>query len=291
MACEPHLEANPLSEEPIYAATEGLEQISESSAAHGRDIAQILAEYTAESGHLKVLWRRALALMVGSILPLGALSWFLAFTQPSLFFIGPALQMVVPLALCAVMMRLVWPSPRQVALADELASCGDVRAVIPLMNTLGTGPKELRRAALSKLISLLEQVREEDASLFTDEQIRGFCFILNAKNSPVYRKVMGTDYYGGMVVALLHAVARIGDSRALEPVQRLATKKRVESETEARVRGAAEECLPLLQARVDRQKARPNLLSASDPPASELLRAAEEGRVPDPDSLLRATGP
>jgi hypothetical protein len=91
-----------------------------------------------------------------------------------------------------------------------------------------------------------------------------------------------------LALRLLFALAKIGDSRALTAVQRLA----LEGETEA-IRAEAQRILPILEARAQQENSAQNLLRPTQAPAAspqELLRPASEGSE-RPEELLRPESP
>ena len=95
------------------------------------------------------------------------------------------------------------------------------------------------------------------------------------------------------MVALLEALEKFGDARALPAVQKLATAF-VLLPNGKRVQAAARACLPRLRERIQAQETSSTLLRASSAGESSgetLLRPAHGGNTTAPDELLRPARP
>jgi hypothetical protein len=94
-------------------------------------------------------------------------------------------------------------------------------------------------------------------------------------------------------IALLQAIEKVGDGRALPEVERVANTEAV-NEHHERIRAAAERCLTVLRERVEQERLGHTLLrpaSAPDTPAVTLLRPAQGPGESDPERLLRPAEP
>lgn len=136
----------------------------------------------------------------------------------------------------------------------RLAEGDDVRAVGPLAEALFDGDKAVREIAERGLIRLLPRLKESDAHVLNEEQNRRLRRALDGSNED-------------LAIAVLRALEFVGDSNALWDVLKLRSRTRAE-----RVRDAAKECLPYLEARV---------------PQDSLLRSSEAPSVPA-DALIRS---
>ncbi len=111
------------------------------------------------------------------------------------------------------------------------------------------------------LKTLLPRLRAENARDFTPQTMDATLRLLNSHDSE-------------LVIATLKGLEQVGDMRALSAVTLLA-----EQTHELAVQGAAQECLPCLQARAQQQTA-----------ASTLLRPSQAVHVA-PETLLRSARP
>ena len=87
-----------------------------------------------------------------------------------------------------------------------------------------------------------------------------------------------------LVLALLGALRKVGDGRALKPVSRLAAFA-----SDTQVQAAAAELAPLLQLRFERETDSQKLLRAAHSPdtTEALLRPAADDRATPAEQLLR----
>jgi hypothetical protein len=170
------------------------------------------------------------------------------------------------------------PTRLQKRATKALAHCDDVRAVGPLAEALDKQDNATRDLAISALERLLPRVQAADADFLTDHQL------------DCLHKALTDDKARSLQPALLKAIGQIGDERFLETVEALA---RGEGEAKKRtaVRDSAEQCLPLLKERVNRQRAPRTLLrpaeSASGADKEVLLRPAGNSSSVAPADLLR----
>lgn len=128
------------------------------------------------------------------------------------------------------------------------------------------------------LLTLLPRLQGEDFAFLTADQI-------DIMGKALYR----TDT--SLVLALLEALTRHGDARAMRMLQRFVGDKRF-SGCQEQVRQAAQECLRTLEDRVQKQADPLFLLRASAASLSgqgSLLRAAPKGSETPVEELLRAT--
>jgi hypothetical protein len=170
-------------------------------------------------------------------------------------------------------------SQAQKRVTKELAEFEDIRSVGPLAEALEYQDRELKAIAESKLTRLLPRLRASDASLLDEEQRK--C---------LYRALRGRDT--NLILAVLKALEQIGDEQAVPFVQKLANGEGLAARNSG-IRAAAQECLPALQERAERERASRELLraaSASDTPSDVLLRPAGGTIEADPQQLLRASG-
>lgn len=175
-------------------------------------------------------------------------------------------------------------SQQQKNAASELAKLRPKRAVGPLADALEYGDKSIRTLASSALQDILPQLQASDDHLLNVEQ-RGRLY------NVLKRARFKQDAL--LMIAILKALEQIGDEKALPAVENLA---KIEScnGMEPLVKEAAQECLPALTERVERQRRAQTLLrpaAAPDNPAELLLRPAPGAAPADPDRLLRPSQP
>jgi HEAT repeat protein len=190
---------------------------------------------------------------------------------------------------CAVVLRWVYlvinrmvASPQQRQAAQRLTQLQDKRVVGHLVDFCTWPDALVRQAARKALVSMLPQLQAADASLLSSEQqgvLRGMLHRRHVEAEP------------GLQIAILKAYEQMGDERALPAVNALATM-RSNTKNRQRVRVAAEECLPFLQQRRQRQVSsqtllRPTQLNTPEPPREVLLRAAHDPSASNPAELLR----
>lgn len=174
------------------------------------------------------------------------------------------------------------------SVAAKLAQLEDVAAIGSLTEVLGQKGRYAYNTATRKLVSqaltrLLPRVTADEAAMLSQEQRAILRNVL--KNQGKFG--IGERYEADFLVAILKALAQIGDTRCLPQVQELARFAE-----DAEVRKAAASCLPHLQEVVEQERNSQTLLraaSAAGTPADLLLRPAHAVNATDPDQLLRAT--
>lgn len=201
--------------------------------------------------------------------------WYLA--MPVAWGLIPVLSL-----LFVIQARLCAATPAQIEAVGVLAAIDDVRAVGPLLEALEwselatfTGVRERATRALYRL---LPRLRPEDADLLDDRQRA--CLYRLLRHHP-------SDDYTDLIVALLGAVAQVGDAHVVTQLERM-TRDRTSLPPRERVRLSAQETLSLLRHRLDRAPG--SLLRAAEAaPAAGLLHPVAAVPNPDPQQLLRAS--
>jgi len=166
-------------------------------------------------------------------------------------------------------------------LIQELSE--DLRAAGPLAQICLSAPfGSLFDLAATPLLRLLPRLQAGDARYFSDDQIQALLGLLAPRN----QYMISMRSLPELPLAILIALEQIGDSRAIEPVKRLATGR-----INWRYQKAAQECLRyLVQHGEERNRNRSLLLPSSLKTEPEmLLRAANRQAVKQPEQLLRAT--
>jgi len=132
-------------------------------------------------------------------------------------------------------------SQRQSLALRQLTGTDDLRAIGPLVSALSWPETSLRRAAAAALTRLLPQLQEPDAVLLDAATRR----LLNRRlaRSKAVREP-------GLALAILTALAQVGDRHAIEYVRPL-TCLRVRTETEQRLKLPARACLSSISARLN----------------------------------------
>lgn len=165
---------------------------------------------------------------------------------------GPALAAFLPGV--GVPAMLFWQLRRnRNATARLLAQVEDRRIVGPLTEALDYGDALTRDAARQCLLRLLPQLAPADAYKLDARHRRRLNRVLSSEDEP-------------LILAVLQALPRIGDSSAITPVQNLKRFHRAK-----KIRRAATECLPLLQLRIEELRLSGTLLR----PSSEAEAAPE----------------
>ncbi len=210
------------------------------------------------------------------------------------FFIILELNLTTPLAWGLIPMlgllfvglaRLCAVTPVQVEAIRVLAALDDVRTVGPLLEALEwrdlAAFSGVRALATQALTRLLPRLRPEDTDLLDDHQRA--CLYRLLRHHP-------SDDQTELVVALLGAVAQVGDARAVSQLERM-TRDRGGPLPRQRVRVTAQEALTQLHRRLE--SAPGTLLRASsDTTSTDLLLHPVTAATPtttDPQQLLRAS--
>ncbi|MCW3054879.1 MAG: hypothetical protein JWN14_4049 [Chthonomonadales bacterium] len=177
--------------------------------------------------------------------------------------------------------RMCAVTPAQLEAIRVLAALDDVRTVGPLLEALEwrdlatfTG---VRTTATRALYRLLPRLQPEHADLLSNRQLA--CLYRLLRHHP-------SDDQTDLVVALLGAVAQVGDARALAQLERM-TRDNGGPLPRQRVRLTAQETLTRLRQRLDHTPG--NLLRAASEAVSPslLLRPATAAPATDPQQLLR----
>lgn len=159
---------------------------------------------------------------------------------------------------------------------EEISKTADVSVIGPLLDALEMGEAEGRRRVSAALFRLLPNLDAKDAAQLNGRQ-RAYLYRLLRQADrlywPLHRDV-------DLVVALIEAMAFIGDRRALPHLERLAKSR------EERIRRAAAQGLPILRDRLASARRDARLLRPSAP--APLLRPAQAQGVIEPERLLRA---
>jgi hypothetical protein len=167
---------------------------------------------------------------------------------------------------------LVWELRRnRNATARLLAQVEDRRIVGPLTEALDYGDAVTRDAARRCLLRLLPQLTPADAFKLETRHRRRLNRALGSEDEP-------------LILAVLQALPRIGDSSSVSPVQQL--KKHTDLQ---QVKRAAMDCLPLLNMRVEELRISGTLLrpsSEADMAPEMLLRPVPFASDPEARDLL-----
>jgi len=170
-------------------------------------------------------------------------------------------------------------SQRQKAASVRLALFDNVRVVGPLADALGYQDKWVQPIAAKKLTKLLPQMKASDAALLGPEQRAALNKALRGKNIE-------------LILAILKAWEQVGDTKAIEEVEKLAAG-RGHGGRNPKVVAAAQECLPFLRQSAERLQVGSQLLRPSDgnlTPSDVLLRPSIPHAPTEPaDQLLRPT--
>ncbi|HLV81425.1 MAG TPA: hypothetical protein VKT32_14155 [Chthonomonadaceae bacterium] len=177
-------------------------------------------------------------------------------------------------ACCLLLGSLAQATRRERSAARLLRRVDDVRAIAPLLESLRFPPREMTQKVL---IRLLRRLSARDSALLGAQSRAHLHHAL--KQSA--RRLFGSCFHIGYIVAVLKALEQIGDATALPTVELLAFSAR-----QPDVRIAAQECLPFLRARAE-QTGQMLLRPAGADTAEILLRSTADLRDPLPAHLLR----
>ncbi len=183
----------------------------------------------------------------------------------------------LPLAvgISALMLGLFWVVSRNTSINfDELTRLGGRKAIPMLMEAQrSTAVRINREVVRANLLNCLPQMQAADAVLVTASDRHYLNEILR---SYLLHTQSGRDL--PLALATLKAYAQVGNASAIPVVAQLADMK-PRNESQRILKQAAQECLPLLRARVGGLE-----------PEQTLLRASTSNTV-TPDTLLRAAMP
>ncbi len=192
----------------------------------------------------------------------------------------------------------VFPEKRLVESLEALdnpALLGTLICQMPQQNSVFATGMYVRKALQTAITRILPRLQASDAALL-DEPARGLLNQQLAKGRMSLSEIWGVkreiEEQAAYDVAILKAWEQVGDERALPFVEKLASLS-ARSPAQKRVQQAAQECLPYLQTRADRQRTAQTLLRAAQPPVEPgdiLLRAATPHAAPvETEQLLRAS--
>ena len=256
------------------------------------NIQVLVDEFASETKRRRRKFWLALTLTSGVMLPLFGIIGYLVSRMPTdavpLLTGSSLLLMLGSFALPVRAMTLTRPSERQHSIINTLIASNDVRAVDPLMSFIGTTHRATRDLLVAALIALLPRLKESDSVGLSDTTQRSLVFIAGWAKSGMMRKQYG-ELWVDFVVSSLKALANVGDNRALQPVEALATGDATAGDRQ-RIQQAAVECLEPLRRRLERDRVGQHLLRSSAEPQSEvdmLLIPAIENHVADERELPR----
>ena len=170
----------------------------------------------------------------------------------------------------------------------EIAKQAGSKAIGPLIDVMRSSPIGIGfQTIYPPLISLLTQVRDEDANCINHSQREFLCKSLKPPQDTRYTSGWNDDFR----VAILKALEHIGDSQAIPIVEALANSD-PDTSGERRVRDAARECQLRLWQHSGQVDAAETLLRASSRTAEKdrtLLRPASGKLETAPHELLRPT--
>ena len=205
----------------------------------------------------------------------GVFEWYLA--TPLAWGLIPVLSL-----LFIGMARLCAATPVQVEAIRVLAALDDVRTVGPLLEALEwrdmTTFTGVHAVATQALTRLLPRLRPEHADLLDDRQRA--CLYRLLRHHP-------SDDQTELIVALLGAVAQVGDAQAVSQLERM-TRDSNGPPPRQKVRLSAQEALAELRRRLDRAPSS-LLRAASDTAFTDLLHPIAAAPATDPQQLLRAS--
>ena len=138
--------------------------------------------------------------------------------------------------------------------------------------------RRVRQAAVEALPNVLASLTPDYYGQIRADTMQGLCRLLTNEDET-------------LAVAILQAFVHVGDGSALPIVEKLAAGGG-RAGRETRVQQAAQICLPVLQARLARERDPQVLLRASfvpQMPSDQLLRPASEADAVDPMEMLRAS--
>ena len=171
---------------------------------------------------------------------------------------------------------------------SKLTQSGGIRTIPALIRCHGSGMSiKAHKTIQRELIPLLPQLKASDANLLTIADRRCLNIWLN---NELYGHLLKFKPDIDFVLAILKAYEQVGDAKALPFVERLASRRPL-NERQHRLRDAALNCLPLMQANTSAVDHTQTLLRAADKATAApdtLLRSAAHAQPAVPDELLRA---
>jgi len=220
--------------------------------------------------------------MVGLIMAVTGSAIYLSIT-PLLFDPSNWVLLLLPLPITAAIMRLNASSYLQIQAISLLTDLADVRAVGPLADALESrdlwAVSSTTFKASDSLVRLLPQITEQDGHLLSQEQRR--CLYRSLNHAGVFNPEL--------TAAVVRAMAIIGDSTAIRPLERLLRNRWFVGRHNG-LQTELEAAIAAIKGRAVEALAPAMLLRAAQPESMpELLLRPAQGKTPDPDQLLRAT--
>ncbi len=172
---------------------------------------------------------------------------------------------------------------RRAKLSEGLLDSGDVHT---LHHAISSGAIQ-RKKNRSKVISLLEKMRSEDAPLLTKQDLKYLHYLLRgALLVPAYPPLSEADMLSYR--AIVSALGYVGDSASLRMLKALSRKQRLTTKF-PEFHQTLQLSIVRLEERLAEKDTRDTLLRASSPeqPTAELLRPASEQHGLGNDLLLR----
>lgn len=161
--------------------------------------------------------------------------------------------------------------------AGVLAQYDDLRAIGPLLEALNCPEPDIRVLSEMALARLLPRLTAADSGLLNEEQ---YLCLFRALHSR----------YTDLVVSVIRAFREIGDERALLTVRHLAERP-PRTPRQQFIHHAAQECLPVMQERLERERVANILLRPTSPPTETLPRPVMTDPNHDPALLLHPFPP
>ena len=164
--------------------------------------------------------------------------------------------------------------------AEVQLAAAETLAVLQLPESVGAlakasrGKKRLADVTRKALIQLLPTLTEDHYGRLPNDTTPELCALLFDGHTSEH-----------LILLTVEALGRVGDGRAVEPMQKFAQLRR-----NSDLREIAESILPILIARREQENASSTLLRHSSAPpvaASQLLRAASASPATPPETLLR----
>lgn len=167
----------------------------------------------------------------------------------------------------------------QRGMSVALSQFDHLSLVGPLLDMYNLGDRESIEPALTRL---LPQLQATDAAKLNAHQRERLYHQLDMSDSRLLYEHANIEF----ILAILKSLEQIGDEKALAHVEPLARKAR-----NARIREAAQACLPFLQARSEQERIRMNLLRPADAAnrQEELMRPVTYSADNNSTQLLRVS--
>lgn len=211
-----------------------------------------LRDQIAEIARRKRKWRVRVALQFGIVLPITACLYWMRINKDVPYWMGWIILGIIVEAFTSIGGNL-----RSNAIA-ALAYASDVSMVGAIATCLFDRDKWVRLDAAKALKNLLPSVKASDKRHIQPEEMNALLKALDGRDD-------------ALRVAILKALAQIGDAKAIPHVERI-----IAGPVTPPVRRVAEECLPYLRLRAEQEQQ-----------AQTLLRASTAVEVAMPETLLR----